>query len=168
MVDSPGPAQPPEKRKVGGSTPPLTTTLTRQDAWWSSCIERSQGRSVSFTEQKNEFSRSAMSRRLRRPWRLRVLDRWPRHGWVPGLAGDVRRPDASVSWPGLTRACRAEQRAAMPHLIFRKRRSPGGTRRPARSAARHMLNALRIDGAVAALPIRLEMPSISSIERSNE
>jgi hypothetical protein len=31
-----------------------------------------------------------------------------------------------------------------------------------------MLNALRIDGAVAALPSRLEMPSISSIERSNE
>jgi hypothetical protein len=26
MVDSPGRAKPPEKRKVGGSTPPLTTT----------------------------------------------------------------------------------------------------------------------------------------------
>ena len=26
MVDAPGPAKPPEKRKVGGSTPPLTTT----------------------------------------------------------------------------------------------------------------------------------------------
>ena len=26
MADLPGPAKPPEKRKVGGSTPPLTTT----------------------------------------------------------------------------------------------------------------------------------------------
>ena len=28
VMDAPGPAKPPEKRKVGGSTPPLTTTLT--------------------------------------------------------------------------------------------------------------------------------------------
>jgi hypothetical protein len=32
----------------------------------------------------------------------------------------------------------------------------------------HMLNARRIDGAVAALPSRWEMPSISSIVRSSE
>ena len=36
MVDSPGPAQPPEKRKVGGSTPPLTTTL-RPGNWPVTC-----------------------------------------------------------------------------------------------------------------------------------
>jgi hypothetical protein len=31
VVDSPGLAKPPEKRKVGGSTPPLTTPLTCAD-----------------------------------------------------------------------------------------------------------------------------------------
>jgi hypothetical protein len=31
MVDSPGLAKPPEKRKAGGSIPPLTTTLTCAD-----------------------------------------------------------------------------------------------------------------------------------------
>ena len=30
-VDTPGLAKPPEKRKVGGSTPPLTTALTCAD-----------------------------------------------------------------------------------------------------------------------------------------
>jgi hypothetical protein len=85
-------------------------------------------------------------------------------------AGHRPGPGADRTLPGLQPwGRRADPGASsVPPAALGRVLGLGRARRPARSAARYILNALRIDGAVAALPSRLEMPSISSIERSIE
>lgn len=94
----------------------------------------------------------------------------------------------------MARAWPAVQRVATPHMTLGGHRpgarvflallgepgAEGATRAPPASLCparapevnavptSYILNAPRIDRAVAALPSRLEMPSISSIERSSE
>ena len=66
-MDRPGPAKPSEKRKVGGSTPPLTTTSDQAILLAEDRLRLGSGAAslilVSFGAHKKVFSRSAMSRR---------------------------------------------------------------------------------------------------------